>query len=69
MSKTDDSVLLDEWNYSVEELYDRTQEVTRTYKKKARITDDELKYFTNTSYTALLLNIYHQHLLLIKEYV
>ncbi|NLD15978.1 MAG: hypothetical protein GX666_00155 [Tissierellia bacterium] len=56
MSKTDDSVLLDEWNDTVEELYDRTQESRELIKKKARITDDELKNILPIHpYTALLL--------------
>lgn len=56
MSKTDDPVLLDEWNNIVEELYDRTQESRELIKKKAHITDDELKNILPIHpYTALLL--------------
>lgn len=56
MSKSQDPVILDDWSDTVEELYDRTQESRELIKKKARITDNELKNILPIHpYTALLL--------------
>lgn len=56
MNKNQDPLILEEWNETVEDLYDRTTESRELVKEKAGITDKELKNILPIHpYTALLM--------------
>lgn len=56
MSKSQDPVIIKEWNSTIEELYERTDNSRELIKKKALITDKELKNILPIHpYTALIM--------------